>query len=175
MTNLQASIVIRPTITAIKSTGVTAAYQLPVAPNLIPKFSMLYGSSGAGKINLVYYRKLSLAGATQTIDLTALTDPFGDAVNFARLRFIALLNWSTTDAHVATIGGGSNAYAGAWVTTLKVPAGVSLNGVTLPGVAEFIAMNTTGYASIDATHKNIVVDPGANTFTFDILLAGSSA
>jgi len=175
MDSFTGSLLIRPTLVATKSTGVTAALRLPVAANLLPKFALAYGASGAGNVNLVYYRKLALAGSAQTIDLTSLTDPFGDAVNFARLRYVAILNWATNDAHVCTIGGGTNAWAAAWGSTMVVPPGATIAGTTVPGVVELVAMNTTGFASIDGTHKNIKADPGANTFGLDILLAGSSA
>lgn len=138
-------------------------------------FNANFQASGvaADQINLNYVATLSLAATPTTLDLTALTDRYGNAVNFARVRSLTIKNKSQTDSQTVTVSpGGTNGWTALLGTgsTLIVQPSSSLNdaGVILT------APNTTGWV-VSGTTKTLKLDPGANTIAVDIEINGCNA
>jgi hypothetical protein len=120
--------------------------------------------------DLLHSRIYSLTASTpQTIDLTALLDPWGGAVNFARVRSILLRN---TGSSSITVGA---AATNAWVG----PLGTTTSTLIIPGGAiacfeDPSSLGTAGWV-VGATSKSIKLDPGTSNGTLEVILAGGSA
>jgi hypothetical protein len=128
--------------------------------------------TASNQVDTIYAKTVTLAATTQTIDLTSLTDPAGNSINFARVRELIVVNTSTAAGF-----------------DLKVEAGAS-NGVAfLPPAANFLLARYNGSLRVSdpvstgsgngnvitSSTKTITFDAGANTVTFLVLIVGGSA
>jgi hypothetical protein len=126
----------------------------------------------SNQVDTIYAKTITLAGTTQTIDLTSLTDPAGNAINFARVREFIVVNSATSAGF-----------------DLKVEAGSSNPVIFIPPVANFLLCRYSGTLRISdpvstgsgngnvvtSSTKTITFDSGANTITFLVLIVGGSA
>jgi hypothetical protein len=131
----------------------------------------LLSGTGANQVDKIFADQRSLAtGATEDLDLvgTALTDPFGVAVSFTKVKgiFIKAADTNTTDL---TIGNGTNPFVGwfgAGAHTLKVP----------PGGIVFLSAPVNGLAPVASTGDILKVANAAGaTATYNIVIIGTSA
>jgi hypothetical protein len=175
-TNVSGPINLTCNLTEIITTGVVSSYNLGAVLNRNVTYS---NGTAAGMIDLVYAKQLSLAGAVTTLDLTALTDMNGAAINFARVRELIIQSLATTAAFTLAIG---NAASNAWtgflgatsIFTMPTNVGATGNYATTQWSDPYTVGAATG-AYVDGTHKNLKLDPGANTFSVNIIIAGCSA
>lgn len=135
--------------------------------------------TGLGKANLLGYQEGTATATPASIDLKATTDPKGAAIDFARVRYVLILNYATTDGHVLKVDGTvTNAWLSPFdsVSTAKlvIPAGVASGSSTVPGVFLLGGPNLTGLVT-GASNKVISLDPGANTIDWRVALLGVDA
>jgi hypothetical protein len=162
---------------SLTGAGWLGGAQLSVAPPTTPQSNYGNGTT-AGNVDLIYAATLTLSATPTTLDLTSLLDPLNGAVAFARVREFYLRNNATTDGWTVIVGGGaSNPWVGAsqfLQASSTVTVGPSTSSTSpCTGKLAFAAPNTTGYV-VDGTHKTLKLDPGANTFTVEVLIVGSS-
>lgn len=125
--------------------------------------------TGSSQQDIVYSDTLDLAGSAQTIDLdTSLTDTFGATLDFVEVTGIFVYNKSTTTAETLTVGAGSNPL----ITWLNATGDAVVVG---PGGVFCITSPIDGYAVTSGTGDTLTFDPGANTFSVDVLILGRSA
>jgi len=135
--------------------------------------------TGALKINLISkLYQASLVATTAVIDLTALLDEWGTAINFARVKGIVIYNFATTPGFVLKVGAaGTNPWDGLAVTAasdkFKVPPGYLNGPVVVPGFVMVGAPDAAGL--VVGTPKNIQLDSGANTVPYGIQFFGADA
>ncbi len=163
--------------TELISTGLITPNTLAATINR----NITYGNgTGSGQYDMLYAEKLTLAGTPTTLDLQSLTDLNGAALNFLRIREFIIQSQATTAAYTLTVGG---AGAGAWLgffgtttSTLVMPTnvGATSNFATMQLSDPYTVGATTG-AYVGASSHLLKLDPGANTFTIYIILAGCSA
>lgn len=161
---------------------------LPVTQNLTqaiqPTLSWTSGTA-ASSYDLLHAKTYALAAATQTIDLTAIVDLSGATVNMARVRAILAVNLSTTsgrDLVIDTTGSnGFKGFGGASGSKRTVYASL---GNTSTGAAavwnydlclDAYSVGAGVGAVTSGTSKNIVLDPGSNSFSVWIFILGCSA
>lgn len=157
-------------------------FNLPPIPGIGIKYLTPGSAPAAGNVglcNLFGYAFGSLAAAPLNIDLTtAIKDPFGNALAFARVNLALIFNDATNDAHVLSVKPGATNPFDAWISgttpALKVLPGYALSGVNVPGLAMLGGLHQSGYL-VDATHKVLTLDPGANTFGYRLFLFGRDA
>jgi hypothetical protein len=126
----------------------------------------------AGSIDGIHCKTYSLVATSTTLDLTAMTDPNGAAIvcTTGRIREFIVQN---TSAFPLTIGA---AAATQWIGML----GTTTSTLIVPplGIHHFSDPSTVGASAgayVDATHKSFKLDAGANTVTFNLLIAFCSA
>ena len=148
-----------------------------LAPYSIPatiSSNLSYANGTASnQVDTIYAKTITLAATTQTIDLTSLTDPAGNSINFARVREFIIVNTATSASF-----------------DLKVEAGASNGVIFLPPAANFLSARNNGGTLrisdpvstgggngnvIGATTKTVTFDSGANSITFLVLIVGGSA
>lgn len=142
---------------------------------------MKFGT-GAGNVNLLATVTGTLVASTVNIDLTAVLDPNGTSKNWARVKAIAIYNFSTTDGNKLLVGGAaSNAWAapfnGSATAILVVPAGWIDSGdgaSAYPGVVLIAGANATALAT-SGTSKVLKLDSGAATIPYGVALVGCDA
>lgn len=133
----------------------------------------LFQSSGtaADQVNGLYAATLSFSASTpQTIDLQSLTDIFGAALSFQRVKGIALrVNSQTDGASLSIAPGASNGNTAILGTgsSLRVLASTANN----QGFLVLAAPNTTAYA-VSGSSKTLTLTPSAHAFTVDIVIVG---
>lgn len=144
----------------------------PVTINQTLSTNFQTSGTAADSVNLNYVATLSLAAAVTTIDLTSLTDRYGAAVNFARVRSVTIKNNATTDTWTVIVKpGASNGWTNFLGTSSTAIVGPStVNNV---GCLVMTSPNTTGWV-VDGTHKTLAFDPGANTFTIAVEINGAN-
>ena len=163
-------------------TGVSTSWQqtltgLPVSVpvQVLQSWGFQVSTSGTGvdQADLKYTKTLSLAATPTTLDLTALTDVAGNAVNFARVKSVTIRNKDTTDGHTVLCG---NAAATQWtgfVSSATATWTVFPSSSNNDGFFVFTAPNTTA-AAVSGSSKSLKLDPGANTISVDIEIVGAS-
>lgn len=161
---------------------------LPVTQNLTqaiqPQLSWASGTA-ASSYDLLHVKTYALAGATQTIDLTSLVDLSGATVNMARVRAILAVNLATTSGYNAILDTtGSNGFKGfggasGSKRTVYASLGNTSTGSTAVWNYDLCLDAYSVGAGIGAvtsgTSKNVVLDPGANTFNVWMFILGCSA
>lgn len=130
-------------------------------------------SNGTGAVDTADYiwsDTRSLAATTENLDLAGgLTNAFGVALTFARIKAILIHNKNTTAGNNLTVGGAaSNAFPLFADDTDKYTIGP--NGIFLIWEPSAAAKAVTA-----STGDILKMDSGASTITYDIIIVGSSA
>jgi hypothetical protein len=121
----------------------------------------LTAGASAGQVNKVYSAARSVSNGTpDSIDLTALTDPLGQALNFTKVSAILINNLSTTVGRDLTIGGGTNGLFTAAPNPVKANGGI------------WFLADPTAQITVDGTHKIITVAIAAGTDSYNITVIG---
>jgi hypothetical protein len=127
-------------------------------------FSPSAGS--ATSLAVKWSEKNTASGAVVSRDLTTLTDALG-AKTFAKVRVIRIQNLAAVDSgfNLTVKPNATNPWP-PWLTG-TTPA------IVIPPQGEFFLAcpNTAGWA-VDATHKSIQLDPGANNVQYTFFLGG---
>lgn len=161
-------------IARVVDEDVPAAYQVPIRIDNSGSFGAV-GDPGfeddIDDIDEVFTGIVSTTGSTLEIDLTALTEPPGRDVSFARIRYIEIINLSTDDP-ISIYGGASNPWfplCGV-ANVLVIPPSTDVN----PGrwMAEFPSL---GAGTVSGSSKTITFDPGANDVDVALTLLGIKA
>ncbi|GAC1309256.1 MAG: hypothetical protein NVSMB14_13390 [Isosphaeraceae bacterium] len=127
--------------------------------------------AAADQIQQIAYGTLSLAAAAQTIDLTALTDPQGNAVSFTAVKRIRLYPKTTTDGQILTLAPGAT---NPWLSLIGTSTGTLIlqsSSAKNKAWLEIVAPNTTGYA-VSSTNKTLSFNPGTATVGVDYEIFG---
>lgn len=116
--------------TQVNSTGLITPLKLTASIG----FNPAYGTSGtaANQVNLFYAASVTLASTTLALDLTALTDLAGTAVNMLRVRELIIQSTDTVAAKL-----------------LKVYAAASNGWAFIPPVANFQTIPAGGVLSLE--------------------------
>lgn len=162
----------------VNSSGTQTPGTLPgtVTPiNVNQTFSCNFATSGttADAVDLMYVKTLTFAASTaQTLDLTSLTDLYGAAVAFARIRSISIKFKSVTNGATLTLSPGAST---GWTNLLGTGSTLIMQASTAGNDAALLitAPNTTGWV-VDSTHKSLTLTPSAHVFDIDIQLMGAS-
>lgn len=146
--------------------------------------AILNTGTAVGQADLIFHDQRTLvASASEDLDLAGvLTDAFGTALTFARIKGLIVAARGVTDANGVTTTPNTNsvvvgAAAGApWTTLLN-----STGTVTLRPGAVFAAFagdtDATGYAVTATTADLLKVanSAGSTSVTYDIVVIGASA
>lgn len=158
--------------------GQTPQVTAPISANFAPSTG---GTAGAAdQVDLKYTATLTFVTATpQVLNLQALTDVVGAAINFARVRSITIKMRGPVDGQVLKLGY-SGVTSNAWTSLVTNPGQILLQAfatanndcvfvITAPGAAGYV---------VGSTNRLLQLDPGtfaSGTFTIDIEITGCSA
>lgn len=141
--------------------------------NYATQFVTSLTAGSADAVDVKYSRVITLASTSSTYDLTNLTDDTGASISFARVRSLTIRNRATVDGYNLTIGpGAASGWVGPGAASWSQYVFASTSGS--PGVYAFTAPNTTG-AVVASSSKNLKIDAGSQSVTFDIEISGCSA
>ncbi len=134
----------------------------PVDFNLLRKLS-------SDEADLVWYKTNTVAGsATDTLDLTAaLTDAFGNALAFDKVKILAIVADSANTADLLVGGGSFDTWLDGGSDTLVIQ----------PGGSCFLIAPNAGYQVTPLTGNELIIEnPSiADPATYNIIIVGSSA
>lgn len=131
--------------------------------------------TGANSADVAYSKSGTIGtSATVTIDLSALTDAFGNSITLARVKAFKITNKGTDATNIMTVGGNvANAFEG-WISTGGT---VDIRPATSTNDAAFAiqAPDATGY--VVGTDVNLDLENTSATVTMDyeISIIGASA
>jgi hypothetical protein len=142
------------------------------APLSMAKNLSLINGTGAGAADRVWSDQITInASSNSDIDLAGtLTDPFGAALSFARVKLIVITAASGNTNNVV-VGGASSTF-NTWVTGTSPAVVVRPNGFLVLGCSD-----ATGYV-VTATSADVLrlSNSGAGTsVTCDVAIVGCSA
>lgn len=155
----------------VQSTGPLANQPVPIDNTINASFA---AGTAADLVDLAYAATLSFTASTpQDLDLTSLTNIFGAAVNFARVRSILIKPLGTTNGALLTL---SPHATNGWTNFLGASSALKLHMATSTNEAGccLVAPNTTGWA-VSGTNKVLTLTPSAHAFDVDIEIKGCSA
>lgn len=135
--------------------------------NTIDRKVLSFGSV-APLVNLTHRKEYTVVnGAPQQIDLTALTDAFGNSIAFAKVLYFILINNGTKAIQVGATGDNAELPSIGQVTALKATvaaAGGLLYAADVAGV------------TVDGTHKLLTfTNAVSGSAVFDLYIVGISA
>lgn len=146
-----------------------APYQIPAT--ISQNLSYANGTA-SNQVDTIYAKTITLAATTQTIDLTSLTDPAGNAITFVRVREFIIVNTATSASFDLKVeAGASNGWA-------QLPPSTSPILTRYGGILRLSDPVSTGAgngAIVGSTSKTVTFDSGSNTITFLVLIVGGSA
>jgi hypothetical protein len=158
---------------------------LPIPPALVQEFSQRFPlgqGTGAMQFNLIHVKKYSLAGSTQSIDLTSLADLSGATVNMARVRGKLLCSRATGSGYTftedTTVSNGFKGFSDASTgSKRRLYSTLSSTATTFNFdlVTDFYSVGAGIGAVTSGTSKVITLDPGANTFDVWAFILGCDA
>lgn len=152
----------------VQETGTTGMSLTKFVPHLLDFAADYATGTSSSQQDVAYSVTLALAGSAQTIDLRGITGAFGTALTFAEVTGVFIKNKATTTAYNLTVGAGSNP----WITWLIATG----DGVVVgPGGILFLTSPIDGYGTTAGTGDILTFDPGANTFSVDVVIIGRSA
>lgn len=126
--------------------------------------------SALDECDVAWADERTLAATSEELDLAGgLTDDFGSAFSFAKVKVVAIRNLATTAGHVLEVGGAaSNAF-------LLLKAANDVDQIGPDGRRLFVEPSLAGKAVTASTADKLKIDSGANTITYQILIAGVKA
>ena len=138
----------------------------------------LTDGTGANKANRIWHDKRTLANATsETIDMFDLAisggaageDHLGQAVQFAKIKFIRIQNLNTTAGNKLLIGGEGS--AAAWNSPFNA-SDTAKNEIGAGGVWE-MGSPVDGFTVTDVSNHLLKVDnPGSASIDYEIIIVG---
>lgn len=174
MANVSGSAQAALNMTQVVTTGVVSQQNLPANINQSINYTT---GTGAGQVDLLYAKQLSLAASATTLDLTSLTDLSGASINMARVRFIWIFNLATTAGYTITVGNAaSNPFTGflsSTGTAVCYPGSSSSYGRLIFEDPQSVG-GSVG-AVTGGSNKNLKLDPGSNTVSCYVVIGGCSA
>lgn len=128
------------------------------------------GTGAVDTANYIWSDRRTLTATTETLDLAGgLTNAFGTALTFARIKGLLIHNRNTTVGNTLTIGGAaSNQFL--LFDDASDEYTIGPNGIFFiwePSAAAKVVTASTG--------DILKFDAGAATITYDIIIVGSSA
>ncbi len=148
-----------------------------------PTFTCSTSGVLADQVDTLYVKKgLSIPHATPVVlDLTALTDMFGNAINFARVKRIAIIMYGAVDGQTLSLGYMATT-ANAWTVLVSNPGQIPLQATPTATNQAFFAVaapNATGYPVTSSSHLLELSSSADNSsgvpMTIDIFIDGCSA
>lgn len=167
--NISGQVVFSVNFQELVSSGVLVPYDIPeqISGNVA-----YTNGVGSGQVNTIYAAIISFTGSPVAINLQSLVDPDGISINFARIREFIPINGATTpgfnlQAYAASSNGWSVIPPVANPLTIPYSAGIR--------IYDPISTGTGNGNVVTPTSCNIVLNPGANTFTGYLLAVGGSS
>jgi hypothetical protein len=128
--------------------------------------------TASGQVDTLHCKPYVLAAATTTIDLTSLLDPAGNSIDFARVREFQVYNPAATAGYdVQVYAGATNGWAQLGPSTSPQYARA------IGGLVRLSDPQSTGSGNgniVSGTSKTVTFNPGSNTITIYVLIAGGS-
>lgn len=169
--NVSGTVLVNTSFLEVMTSGLLANVNISVPLNI--QLSYTNATNGALTVDQVHGQVYALAASTpQTIDLTSLTDPGGNAINFARVRDIIFYNADTVTSHVVNISAGASngwSYLPPDTNPLILVAKGGMIWLHDPNNAGGTNGMVTGGSS-----KTILMDPGSNTVSISVLIVGGT-
>jgi len=136
-------------------------------------FQVSTSGTASDQADQKYTATLLLNAANTTIDLTNMTDDYGNVVNMKRVKSIFMKNRATTDGYTVTVSPGA---ANGFNTFLSTNSTMILQNSTAANDGGILvtAPGTTAWATAAAA-KTLTFNPGANAITIDLEIIGASA
>lgn len=113
-------------------------------------------------ITKLYFNTYTVGTSATTIDLTSLTDAYGQSISFGTVKALLVVNNDATNN--LTVGGGTNGL----FSTLPF----TLNGQTVSGSQQGSALSIITPITVDGTHKILSLTASASTISVDVFVAG---
>lgn len=177
--NVSGNVQLTTSFTETITSGVVQTQNLPAGISQALNYT---SGTGAGQINLIYAKQLTLNATPTTLDLTNLADLTGSSYSFARVREIIIANLASTGGQTLTIGssgGVGSGFSGFWGTSATItvhPATASAVGsANIVRFADPFNTSSTSGAVVGASNKNILLNPGANSFSVNVIILGCDA
>lgn len=127
--------------------------------NPLNDYERQFSSSDVTK---VFFNQYSIGTGGTTIDVTNLTDSFGNALSFGTVKHLSIINLDQSN-NLTINASGSNLLVGA------LPALVGQSGTSQNGSCIQLTTNITTSGSV----KNLVLASSAGTITVTLLIAGT--
>ena len=140
----------------------------PKDPLAISKSQAFANGTGSNQGNEFFSDRRTLAGTSETIDLTSdLTNAFGVTIVFAKIKAILIHNLSVVSSAVLAVSGNAVANSG-WI------AGTTPIHVVPPNGWYILTSPVDGLTITNTTRDQLKIDSGAATVSYDLIIIGNT-
>ena len=136
--------------------------------SLVTEDSLATGTA-VEQANALWYDTRTLAATAENLDLAGgVTDAFGDALTFTKIKKLLIRNNNTTSGQVLIVGPATaSGITTIWGTVTTSGETIGANGVMMK------ANPTAGFAITSATADLLRLDAGTCTVVYDIVVIGT--
>jgi hypothetical protein len=153
--------------------GSTTGTQFQIPANGIIQQTLANGTGASAAVDTLYSAQLTLAAAATHINLHSTTDPAGNSIVFARVRWWFVQNLTTTAGYLVNIYTRSGTDPVTWLPTATTNALWVAAGGAYMGL-DALSTSTNGWV-VSSTAYDFTLDPGSNTVSVQVIIAGNSS
>lgn len=146
-------------------------YQIPAT--FAYQINLINGTGATNAIDCIYAKPLTLAAAITTVNMHSFTDVAGNTVAMARCRFWGLYVTDTTAGHIVNVYTLTGTNPVTWLPLVTTATLWCAPGGVLMGI-DAASTSTAGWV-VGTSANTFTVDPGANTVTCMLVIAGNTA
>jgi hypothetical protein len=149
----------------------TSDHGSPASDELLAYSKSLLTGTGSSQADKVFSdQRTIVASSSETLDLTALTDPFGVTLTFAKVKAILIVASANNTNDVVIGNAASNPFLGPLAGTTPT--------ITLkPGGAVLLTAPVGGWTVTDSSTDNLKVanSSSGSSVVYDVVIIGTSA
>jgi hypothetical protein len=134
--------------------------------------ALAYATGATGSVDAIYSAQLTLAAAATHISLASFTDLFGNTQAMLRCRFWVVQNLTLTAGKLCNIYTRTGTNPVTWLPVTTTGALWAAAGGLVMGI-DALSITTDGWV-VSASHCDFTLDPGANTVSVNVIIAGNT-
>ena len=134
--------------------------------------ALAFATGASASVDAIYSAQLTLSAAATHISLSSFTDLFGNTQAMLRCRFWIVQNLTLTAGKLCNIYTRTGTNPVTWLPVTTTGALWAAAGGLIMGI-DGLSITTDGWV-VSSSHCDFTLDPGANTVSVNVIIAGNT-